>query len=132
MLSLKPPWKQRNPVMEKACQAYHRNRVPVENIEVLKKVKATSRGRSLEKEVVGNYSKENRKYTFVSLNFKGKRPWGFLHIRHLIDRGRFDLWVSKLGFAPLKVTVLGETVEIGKGFNVTGTRLLRIEEEKIE
>jgi len=137
-MSLKPPWKQKNPIMEKACQTYHRNRAPEENIKLLKKVKATSVEHTLEKEVIGNYSggsgKWKRECTFVTLNIKdsqGKRPWGFLYIRHMINRGYFTLWISKLGHAPLKVTVLGETVEISEGYSVPGTRLLRIEEEEV-
>jgi len=40
MLSLKPPWKQKNPIMEKACSAYHRNRAPAKAVEILENLKA--------------------------------------------------------------------------------------------
>jgi len=40
MLSLKPPWKQKNPIMEKACQAYHRNRAPTRAREIIESIEA--------------------------------------------------------------------------------------------
>jgi len=39
-MSLKPPWKQKNPVMEKACQAYHKQTAPAKAVEILKNLKA--------------------------------------------------------------------------------------------
>jgi len=40
MLSLKPPWRQKNPIMEKACPAYYKNTAPEKAREILKNLKA--------------------------------------------------------------------------------------------
>jgi len=54
MLSLKPPWRLENPIMEKTCQAYHKQTAPAENIEVLNNLKVTMDGKKLSPEVVSN------------------------------------------------------------------------------
>jgi len=52
MLSLKPPWKQKNPAMEKACQAYHKNTAPAKAVEVFNNLKVTKNGNPLAKEIL--------------------------------------------------------------------------------
>jgi len=51
-MSLKPPWRQKNPIMEKACQAYHKNTAPAEAVEALDEIKVVSGGSTIEEEVV--------------------------------------------------------------------------------
>lgn len=74
-MSLKPPWKQENPIMEKAYQVYQKNRAPAEAVEVIDELKVKrSNGKVLEPEVVdtGNW-KGNMKQTTVF--FRGR--WDF-------------------------------------------------------
>ena len=54
MLSLKPPWKQKNPTMEKACPTYHKNTAPDDIVEFVDKLTVRSEGRTLQKEIVDN------------------------------------------------------------------------------
>jgi len=63
MLSLKPPWKQKNPIMEKACQAYHKQTAPAKAVEVLDEVKVVRGEETLEEEVVGTRKIGNRNVT---------------------------------------------------------------------
>jgi len=61
MMSLKPPWKQKNPAMEKACPVYYKNTAPafvVKFVEDLKLVDYHS-GKELEPEYVGNFTWES-------------------------------------------------------------------------
>jgi len=51
-VSLKPPWRQKNPVMEKACQAYHKQTAPAKALEVLDNLKVERDGITLDKEVL--------------------------------------------------------------------------------
>jgi len=76
MVSLKPPWKQKNPAMEKACQAYHRNTAPEKAIEVLKKLKIVDPvwDITFEKEVEYNGSSGGVKRTQVLFIRKEKAP----------------------------------------------------------
>jgi len=51
-MSLKPPWRQKNPLIEKACQAYHKQTAPAEAVKALDEMKVKSGGDTLSKEVV--------------------------------------------------------------------------------
>ena len=54
-MSLKPPWKQKTPIMEKACQVYHKQTAPSKAVEVLDKMKVKSEA-EVKIEVLGSYS----------------------------------------------------------------------------
>jgi len=65
MLSLKPPWKQKNPLMEKACQAYYKQTAPAEAVEILDKMKVREAGKKLEEEIVHSTSNNVNKVTVL-------------------------------------------------------------------
>jgi len=49
-----PPWRQKNPIMEKACPAYYKNTAPAKAVEVLDSMKVKKDGSMLDKEIVFN------------------------------------------------------------------------------
>ena len=75
-MSLKPPWKQKNPVMEKACPAYYKNTAPAKAVRFIEKLKAKRNGALLAKEIVftGKGSWENAPIWTVVLFKEKKRP----------------------------------------------------------
>jgi len=56
MVSLKPPWRQKNPIMEKACPAYYKQTAPAKAVEIVKKMKLRSNGKTLQAKFVDNGS----------------------------------------------------------------------------
>jgi len=62
-----PPWRQKNPIMEKACPAYHRNTAPARFVEVMKEFTVLGYGKETEPEVVKNseYFKHNPNMTVL-------------------------------------------------------------------
>ena len=105
MLSLKPPWKQKNPTMEKACPTYHKNTAPDDIVEFVDKLKATSGGKKLSKEFVDNGvnvrgPKTKQKASIVLLR-RGEEVKGILRITSGSDK--FLIAVLKSDWSPLKL-----------------------------
>jgi len=115
-LSLKPPWKQKNPLMEKVCQAYHKQTAPAEAIKFLEdlRVKDEDTGKSLEKEVVYNGKTKKKKKTIVFF-LRGDDPEVVASI-NTSGGSITDLEVSKLGWDRFGVYYKGERImELGRG-----------------
>jgi len=74
-MSLKPPWKQKNPIMEKACPAYYKQTAPAETIQVLDRLTVVNpkRGKKLSPQVMQNGKAGKNKVTTV-LFFAGDMP----------------------------------------------------------
>jgi len=66
-VSLKPPWRQKNPVMEKACPAYYKNTAPAEAVKIFKDMKVVdrTRGKEVKGEIIYNGGTEKAKSTVV-------------------------------------------------------------------
>jgi len=111
-MSLKPPWRQENPVMEKACPAYYKNTAPDDIVEFVDKLKATSGGKKLSKEFVDNGvnvrgPKTKQKASIVLLR-RGEEVKGILRITSGSDK--FLIAVLKSDWSPLKLELNGKTL----------------------
>ena len=64
-MSLKPPWRQENPVMEKACPAYYKNTAPAEAVKIFKDMKVVDKeeGKRLDGEIICNAGTKEAKST---------------------------------------------------------------------
>jgi len=114
-MSLKPPWKQKNPVMEKACQAYHKQTAPAEIVDFIKKVKASSRGSKLEKEYVE--SSENS--ATVLLKTEEGKLVGCM--RAIAMDSKFVVVIYNIGYPPLRASYKGKNlIDVGKRFHDRG------------
>jgi len=111
-MSLKPPWKQKNPVMEEACQAYHRNTAPEKAIEILKNLEAYSLKweEYLSKEVVYNGGGKHYNATVV-LFLHGEDPELVVSIATSKKDGEFiRLAIGKQTNANHKIYYKGEVI----------------------
>jgi len=96
-LSLKPPWKQKNPIMEEACQAYHKQTAPAETVELIENMEVKTKGRPITKEIV--YTTEYRGFhvTFVLFKSKGDVALGgkIVQREDRIDVSLCKYWYTK-------------------------------------
>jgi len=73
-----PPWRLKNPIMEKACPAYYKNTAPEKAVETLdnSKIVDTRTGIELEKEIVynGKGTKKGQKRTYALFLLRKKKP----------------------------------------------------------
>jgi len=126
-MSLKPPWRQKNPVMEKACQVYHRNTAPEEIVNLVEKIKFTSGGGKTKTEFVHNGTRKSPAgevpMSVVHIYNSGRKHeetlLGFMFIA--MEPERFDIRIGKTESYPLKVVLKkdGEKTlfESGRGWD---------------
>jgi len=125
-MSLKPPWKQKNPVMEKACPAYYKNTAPDDIVEFVDGLKATSRGKKLSKEFVHNGANivgggKKRKASIVLLRL-GEKVRGVMRVTSYPGKIIIAVWRSD--WSSLKLERKGETLaDLGKGYPLRAERL---------
>jgi len=123
MLSLKPPWKQKNPIMEKACQAYHKQTAPAKAREITENLKIVdeSSGATLTKKTfVLNQKTEAVKRTIVIFSTGGGHPEVVALIA--IRDGKTLVSISKMSAHEFSVYYKGEKVRTlsggrGQGYN---------------
>jgi len=114
-MSLKPPWRQKNPVMEKACPAYYKNTAPAEAVKILENVTVRDTYKNVtltEKEIVKNTTWGNKRVTIALLyrtGEKGKAPYAVLKI------SPNSVLIQRLIAHSFKVFYKGEKV-----FNIRG------------
>jgi len=103
-MSLKPPWKQENPIMEKACPAYHKNTAPAKAVEILDSIKFESirdektfssytvvfNGKLRANDVTSAYfleENENISIPRVNVNILTREGWNSVRVADLYGRG---------------------------------------------
>jgi len=129
-VSLKPPWKQKNPVMEKACQAYHKQTAPAKAVEILENLKAKDL-RTGEvytgKKVLLNGGWERWKVTLVSFTRLNNIPQVIARIEVRETDNVARMHIAKLMPHPCGIYYKGEQIlkfsaghtpykTVGKGF----------------
>jgi len=113
-----PPWRQKNPLMEKACQVYHKQTAPAEAIEEMKKIKIVTKkeGKELkEKSVVETVRTDKHIVTTVFFRDERGMPAAVCRIN---TKGRNTMIVAKMTWAGMNVYHEGEKVaDLGRGTN---------------
>jgi len=131
-VSLKPPWRHENPIMEKACPAYYKNTAPAEHIEIMENVEVIDRAHDIKAEpkVVhnGKYLKGKHKSTTILWIVKNERGAEFsiasLRIQELPNR--FTLFFGKHTFWEITVKYKGETLfKRGRGSYKGGIKKIK-------
>jgi len=125
-MSLKPPWKQKNPIMEEACQAYHKQTAPTEAVTVVENLEIFYKGRRneyLEKEIVKTTTWGDDKITVVLFYVKGEEGKITQAVGTITVKGKKEsvgVEISKLARASMRVEYKGETMfTLGRGTGKT-------------
>jgi len=117
MVSLKPPWRQKNPVMEKACQAYHKQTAPAELVRVIDKLRVTTNGSKLEKEIVWNGKKYTPKGSFPATVAFIKTGKGEVRgmIRVINYEDAYQVKAGKVDYISITISYGGKSISLPEG-----------------
>jgi len=108
-MSLKPPWKQKNPLMEKACQAYHKNTAPEKTVTALENLEVKYKGKTLKKEILKNEKTDNTPVSVVMFALEGN-PVLLGNMYKL--PGKVSFRFTKIAWRqPLSLVYKGETIQ---------------------
>jgi len=113
-MSLKPPWKQKNPIMEKACPTYHKQTAPAKTVEMVEEADFSP---EVKKEFVGNYEGvDGFQTTVVHLVHKSLGIIGVLVANYKEESDLMIFTLLPTAYAPIEYSLRGKSDSFGKGY----------------